>query len=75
MVGVSHINHIKMDNIKYDLGMPSKITDNFKKKRLNVFAPVVLIHSGTSNIKLSYKNDFLLTKEPEDNHKCDRMTL
>ena len=33
IVGVSCLNHIKMDNIKSDLGIPNIITDIIKKKR------------------------------------------
>ena len=36
IVGVFHINHIKMDNIKSDLGMLNKITDIIKKKKIEV---------------------------------------
>ena len=33
--GVSHMNHIKLDNIKNDFGIPNKIiTDIIKKKKI-----------------------------------------
>ena len=37
MVGVSHINHAKMDDIRSNFGIPNKITDIIKKKRFELF--------------------------------------
>ena len=37
MVGISYINHIKMVDMRSDLGMLNKITDIIKKKKLKWF--------------------------------------
>ena len=57
IVEVSHMNHIRMDDTKSDIGRQYKITDIIKKKRLKWFDDVVHIDNANS-VNYSCKNGF-----------------
>ena len=72
IVGISHMNHIKMDDIRSDLGIPNKIIDIIKKKRLKWFSHIV--HKDNAiYISLSHKNNFI-NRRPRGQPLSNRVT-
>ena len=57
IAGTSCMNHIKMDDIRSDLGIPNKIIDIITKKRLKWFSHT-LHKDNTSYINHSFENGF-----------------